>query len=156
MTKLIYWQLKVFGGGILALLTIVYLAYQGWNTPNLILTGILGGILGWITGILFSPKDEKEAKTFTDFRAGIAAFLGGIAIAKIEQYMVPYLNEIDKTPILFANYFLYFTISFGLGLLITFVGRMADIIFEEKEKKTVKEDIMFDEIEKEREKDILK
>lgn len=85
-------KVKVSGGGFLALLVVIYLVHNAWGETLLMLTGILGGIIGWISGILFSPKDKDQAQTFADFRAGIAAFLGGAVVVKIEQYLQRFLT----------------------------------------------------------------
>ena len=129
------WQLlKVSGGLVLAILIAVYLLYNGWNDTQLILTFIFGGILGWIAGILFSPKSDEEGKSFSDFRTGIASFLGGIVISKIEQYIGPPMEILFQTPGKLPDhlieYILYFCIAFGLGILLPFVGRKSDDIFD--------------------------
>ena len=75
-------------------------------------------------------KMTRRRSRLQIFRAGIAAFLGGIVIAKIEQYMEPYIGQLGTAPEPLVEYALYFAISFGLGLLITFVGRVSDDMFD--------------------------
>ncbi len=77
MTLARWRKVKVFGGAVLALIVAIYLTVTAIDQRLLILIAISGGIFGWIMGIIFSPKDKGEAKSFADYRAGIGAFLGG-------------------------------------------------------------------------------
>ncbi len=129
MTLATWQKIKVIGGALLALIVGAYLTMTALDQRLLMLTAISGGIFGWIMGILFSPRDKGEAKSFSDYRAGIGAFIGGAFVAKVQQYVEPYLVATTAPPETLALYLMYFAIAFGLGLLITWVGRKSDDMF---------------------------
>ncbi|MBP9224886.1 MAG: hypothetical protein KBF76_13530 [Verrucomicrobiales bacterium] len=126
--------LKVIGGLILGLSVGGFLLYSGWDVPTKILVFILGGLAGWIAGILFSPNTTTQRQAFGQYRAGIATFLSGIALAKLEQYLGEYLRATGTDLGSWFEHVLYSLIGFGLGILTTFVGRTADELFAVDER----------------------
>jgi hypothetical protein len=123
------WQrAKVIGGYILGLAASVYIYYTAWGNTLLVLLTLFGNITGWIAGILFSPKDRQQSAAFANYRAGIATFLGGFVVAKVESFLEPQVAP-DKMTEAFAIGILLFSISFGLGVLFTFIGRLSDEAF---------------------------
>lgn len=92
------------------------------------LTVLSGGVFGWTTGILFSPKTKTEDTKFPVFRASVATFVAGFVVAKIDQvYDAHFQNGVMSEQFLIGV--LLFSTAFGIGLLFTFVGRLADDVF---------------------------
>ena len=93
------------------------------------LTGPSGGVFGWTTGILFLPKTRAEDTKLPVFRAGAATFVGGFVVAKLDQvYDASFQDGVMSEQFLIGV--LLFATAFGIGLLFTFVGRLADDVFK--------------------------
>lgn len=93
------------------------------------LTVLSGGVFGWITGILFAPKATADHQKSSAFRAGIAAFVGGFVLAKVDRLYEANVQTggVSEEFVIGA---LLFSTAFGIGLLFTFVGRLADDLFK--------------------------
>jgi hypothetical protein len=111
-------------------LSAIVLAVLGWaclsigSSPQFnVLILLSGGIIGWILGILISPNSPKEELKFSEFGKAIGAFLTGFLAAKIERIFELVIQKPSDVSDIFVGRSLVFVVSFGLGILFTFIWR---------------------------------
>ena len=79
--------------------------------------------------LVVSPKTKTEETTFSVFSPSVATFVGGFVVAKVDQvYDANVHNGVMSEQFLIGV--LLFSTAFGIGLLFTFVGRLADDVFK--------------------------
>lgn len=117
---------RVIIGYVLGAFSIVILAIAAFQLGSTdsdhwrnILIILFGGLLGWCTGILATPKDTIEENQFSTYKATISTFLSGFVLAKVDRIF----ESKVMTPIIFTQ-LLIFGSSFLLGTLFTFIGRL--------------------------------
>ena len=82
---------------------------------------VAGGVFGWITGILITPR-KNDRKYFARIGGALITFITGFILAKVEPLLDAQLQmKSEITPILIKA--LLFGVSFGIGALFVFVGR---------------------------------
>jgi len=52
-----------------------------------LLVALLGGLCGWILGIVFTPYSESEALQFTAISTAVSAFLSGYVVSKVDRFL---------------------------------------------------------------------
>ncbi|MCV6611697.1 MAG: hypothetical protein OIF55_13060 [Amphritea sp.] len=85
-----------------------------------VLLCVAGGLFGWITGILLTPRDD-EKKDFSKIGGALFTFVTGFLLAKLEPLFDAELNGEEPSTMLTAA--LLFVVCFGVGALFVFVGR---------------------------------
>jgi len=86
-----------------------------------VLVCLLGGVSGWITGLLLTPT-PPEKQAFHRIGSALIAFVSGFLMAKLEPlFQASASKGSDIRSILFS--LLLFGVSFGVGALFVFVGR---------------------------------
>ena len=48
---------------------------------------LLGGVMGWISGVINSPVTNNEQLVFSQLGAAIATFLSGYVVAKVDRFL---------------------------------------------------------------------
>ena len=51
------------------------------------LVALLGGLCGWILGMLFTPYSELEAKQFVAVSTVVSVFLSGYVVSKLDRFL---------------------------------------------------------------------
>lgn len=106
----------------------IALSQQAWLS---LLIWFLGGILGWISGIFLSPITSTQRDLFRDYGKAITAFISGFVLAKLDRLWESAVPEGEPVPELLSLNLLLFLIAFGLGFLLTFVGRTSEFYLAE-------------------------
>ena len=99
------------------------LDWRDWTRLTLnYLCIFFGGSLGWIVGIILSPKSANEVSSFREYGKAISTFLSGYGIAKldfvfeqIKQGHHPSMGDWCRG--------LFFGCTLLLGMLFVFVAR---------------------------------
>lgn len=120
---------KVKVGYLLGVLASAFLVWLCYTHTSPALTGgllVLCGLLGWITGIILSPK-KSERSEFKGYREAIVVFIAGFASAKVGQFV-----DVDKIKLLLTTeqFQIQLIVAFGaflIGLLFTFIGRRTEL-----------------------------
>ena len=84
----------------------------------------LGGLSGWIVGMLLSPRGEEERQHFPVYLTSAASFVSGFVLAKLDDIFKAVVAsqpspQIWGAPLLCAA-------TFCLGIVMTYVGRRSD------------------------------
>ncbi|HEV2399332.1 MAG TPA: hypothetical protein VGS27_20465 [Candidatus Sulfotelmatobacter sp.] len=85
-----------FVAALIFFLTIIVILIA-WRDDMALLAAIVGSALGWAAGILIAPY-EGEGKRFRSISKGIAGFLTGYAIGKIDRVFDLLLDKTDGAP----------------------------------------------------------
>ncbi|NOI77346.1 hypothetical protein F0224_16795 [Vibrio coralliilyticus] len=118
---------KLIIGYTLGTIAFVYAIYAAFtfgvskqDSAFNVLLCVAGGLFGWITGILLTPK-EDEKKDFSKIGGALFTFVTGFLLAKLEPIFDAELNGQEPSTMLTAV--LLFVVCFGVGALFVFVGR---------------------------------
>jgi fructose-specific phosphotransferase system IIC component len=87
------------------------------------LTGILGGLIGWILGIISSPYNSNEKKQFSEYAKLIYGFFVGYFFAKIDKIFELAMTNNLFMQGLFSTRVMYFLSCLLLAFIVTFVSR---------------------------------
>lgn len=79
---------------------------------------ILGFALGWFTGIVATPYNQKEQSRFEIYTKAISLFLSGYALAKIDR-VIEQLISVDT---LHDQLIVFRILAFASGFLITLIA----------------------------------
>lgn len=85
-----------FVAALIFFLTIIVILIA-WRDDMALLAAIVGSALGWAAGILIAPY-EGEGKRFRSISKGIAGFLTGYAIGKIDRVFDLLLDKTGGAP----------------------------------------------------------
>lgn len=85
-----------FVAALIFFLTIVVILIA-WRDDMALLAAVVGSALGWAAGILVAPY-EGEGKRFRSISKGIAGFLTGYAIGKIDRVFDLLLDKTGGAP----------------------------------------------------------
>lgn len=104
--------------------------YCLWQADVLLsLLALLGGCLGWLTGILVVPLTKTEVSTFSVYAKVISGFVSGYALSKVDP-LITHLLAIDPdsgvapiTQPYNAELGLTFLCSYLIALLVIFCAR---------------------------------
>jgi large-conductance mechanosensitive channel len=110
--------------GALTFVTCIILSYfSGSHSDIKILACLLGGVFGWLVGIILSPLNDAERKDFSTATATIGTFVSGLIVGKIDLGVVSaiYIKFATDFDLLFS--FVVFSICMFVGILYTFVTR---------------------------------
>lgn len=119
---------------------VLYAAIVGlliaWWDDIALLAAVVGVALGWATGILLAPY-HVEQKRFRQLSKGIAGFLSGYAVGKIDRVFDLLLDKVDGTPaVLHLRLQRTFWVSFACFVVTSvavFVARTYGAVTEEDE-----------------------
>jgi len=108
----------------IGLVVLCFLVGQGGEVRALnIAVVVFGASSGWLAGILLSPYDPKEARTFPRYAAAASAFASGYLVSKFDRV----LEELLKPEFLFspvAGFRLLAGVSgFATAAIITYIYR---------------------------------
>lgn len=99
---------------------------------------LCGAAGGWLTGILVSPSDDEEKKTFSDLAKGFLAFGSGFVVAKFDKVIVDEVSGMIRLdPSLLVARVALFATCFLVGLLFTIVYRLYGTDPEQRKKDKV-------------------
>lgn len=83
---------------------------------------IFGGVLGWVVGILLTPKSDEEAQNFQKVGGAILSFVTGYLVSKADiLFKQATEQKADMDAMLGKG--LLFGSAFLVGALFVFVGR---------------------------------
>jgi hypothetical protein len=117
----------LLGGASLLTCIIIACVIELWWLNVAIL--VFGLAVGWNVGFLLSPKNEEKPE-FAAYAKGIATFLGGFLIAKLDiLFAGPRLQALFSSAESVTR-FLLFGITFFAGVQFTWVGRRYGIWIE--------------------------
>jgi hypothetical protein len=101
-----------------------WICFSSNGTPQLnILFLFLGSSIGWILGILITPKSESETVRFSEYSKIISSFTTGFLLAKLEKIFEILVKEQSDLSDVFVVRSIVLVVSFVLGLLCTFIWR---------------------------------
>jgi len=119
---------KLLPGYLIGALVFIYTLYAGYtlgiNEKESIFNVLLclaGGLAGWITGILITPKKGEKAE-FQKIGGVLMTFVTGFLLAKLEP-LLDFQQNVASGNNDIINGVLLFSVSFGVGALYVFVGR---------------------------------
>jgi hypothetical protein len=95
---------------------------EGANFSILILSGLLGAALGWITGILVSPYNKDEKSSFGGVAKLVYGFLSGYALSKLDLVLTENLKTVSVTEKQWVVVCFGF-ICFLVALAVTYITR---------------------------------
>jgi hypothetical protein len=107
--------------GVLALAACLYIAAHLPSPQFNVLVCISGGVVGWIVGILATPRSPAQGQQFFSYGKAISTFFGGYAVSKLNAFF-PKEGALTLTSLVTSQLLLFGT-AFCLGALFTFVGR---------------------------------
>jgi hypothetical protein len=81
--------------GIAGSMAVLWVCWQESNTVTS-LCALVGGCLGWLTGIIIAPLTDQEAKKFDVMAKVISGFVTGYLLSKIDP-LISHLVTIDAT-----------------------------------------------------------
>ena len=125
-----HWPSQLFAG-LFALLfggTLLRLCWLFGDTSRAlglnILLCLLGALLGWAVGMLFSPFTTAEATRFKFLGKTIAAFVSGYLLSKFESVVTALVKQAGEHPELVPwDRVGLFSGSFLLAAIVVFVSR---------------------------------
>jgi hypothetical protein len=82
------------------------------NLALLLLSGVVGSVIGWALGVFLSPFDPAQERYFTPVVKSVSAFVGG--------YLISYLNKFIDS-LFFKDDVLHPTRLMGAGIFLTFL-----------------------------------
>jgi len=93
------------------------------TVPVNLLLCILGGLTGWIVGILATPLDSNETAHFLTLGQAVSAFASGYLVSKLDRFFEKtlYANEAPNASA--WNRVGLFAVSFLLILIVVFLNR---------------------------------
>jgi hypothetical protein len=108
-----------------------------WRDDIALLAAMVGAALGWATGILLAPYNVEE-KRFRRLSKGIAGFLSGYAVGKIDR-VVDLLFDKTGGPAAILSLRLQRTFwmslaSFVVTVVTVFVARTYGVVTEEEDE----------------------
>lgn len=126
--------LKAWGGmsvgGVMVLLSwiVAYWTHQEYALSGYslsVLVGLLGITAGWLVGILASPVNTDETKSFAKYASIVASFFSGYVLAQLE----PSLREVFGSAEVLVNPIYgirvsLFSINFLCALITVYVYRI--------------------------------
>lgn len=113
--------------GALGVVLCFQIAFDNAAETNIIvLVTLLGGVVGWITGILITPQSNRQMFTFNEYGKAISAFFTGFVLAKFGDAIQALGNFSAWTPTFELGLVLFVTM-FCLGTLFTFIARLRAI-----------------------------
>ena len=106
---------------------IIWLAYrlgrEDHSYPLNWLLCVLGGLTGWMVGILATPLNSTESARFLTLGQAVSAFASGYLVSKLDRFLERTLYSDDKPhPTAWIRVCL-FAASFLLVLIIVFLNR---------------------------------
>jgi hypothetical protein len=119
---------KIVSGYVLGSAAFAFCVYAGWTRDAQPVIGvllcILGGVLGWVIGIVVTPLNEGEKRQFSDYAKAVSTLISGYVLAKAGDIAQGALTEAATTSSesLFLR-FLLFSSCLLIGTLFTFIGR---------------------------------
>jgi hypothetical protein len=96
---------------------------NGQELQLLVLVGIVGGVAGWIVGILASPYDPAERSSFSDLAKLVYGFLTGYLVSKIDPVVNRLLDVSPGKPTRPLIYGLFAMACFMIAVAYTYIGR---------------------------------
>jgi hypothetical protein len=96
---------------------------NGQELQLLVLVGIVGGVGGWIAGILASPYDSTERSSFSELTKLVYGFLTGYVVSKIDPVVNRLLDVSPGKPTKPLIYGLFAIACFMIAVAYTYIGR---------------------------------
>ena len=62
------------------------------------LVALIGGLCGWVLGMLFTPYSESEAKQFAAVSTVVSVFLSGYVVSKVDRFLEKTLFGDARSP----------------------------------------------------------
>lgn len=112
--------------GASAFIACIYAALRAGSNPHLqVVLCLLGGILGWVIGILQTPLNEGERARFSDFVKAVSAVITGFVLAKLDSIFPTLLAKAaaSEGETLFLRVTIFLTCLL-VGFLYTFITRL--------------------------------
>jgi hypothetical protein len=75
-----------------------------WKDGIAVLGAMVGFALGWFAGILMAPYQEEE-KRFTRVSKGVAGFIGGYIVGKVDRVFDLVVDKANGGPLILNPYF---------------------------------------------------
>ena len=90
------------------------------GAPPLVLAGLFGASVGWVTGILVSPYDKDERSAFGEMAKLIYGFLSGYLVSKIDPIITDATKSGNEKQLIIGAFAL---ISFLAAVAVTYITR---------------------------------
>ena len=110
----------------------IYVAYNSNSPEIMILSCIIGGLVGWTLGITISPTNKKEKKRFEDWAKTVSTLLSGFVLAQYNTFFSSIQTKSGLQNDEFLIMIFLFIVCFFVGLLSTFATREYAASEEEK------------------------
>lgn len=125
MDIVIAWAAWTLIVGVLLAVVLSFNAPAPNDRTMLILCGVCGGTLGWATGIVLTPYDIGENRTFTGIGKGVYGLVTGYVVAKIDPAITAMVAQAIKggVPVLAVMAVAISLVSFVAAATVTFVSR---------------------------------
>ncbi|WP_163574986.1 hypothetical protein [Halomonas faecis] len=90
-------SIAVINGMYVLMVLGAYCTHQNIGDNGFWLTvviGVFGVLCGWMLGVLSSPADARESKSFKKYAGVISAFLSGYLLTKIDGVIVEFSQDL--------------------------------------------------------------
>lgn len=112
-----------FGAVLVGLVVIAWcVGGTSYDRALLILSSTVGGLLGWLVGIILSPYAGEE-KEFSKLATGISGFVSGYALTKVDEIWKMFMDQKGYTNPAYGQRIAFAVAGFLLVLVLTFVTR---------------------------------